>query len=43
VNRDIQHLCWDGCMFPNDVMEKPETWNEILAAMLDVRAAHGWQ
>ncbi|QDV08987.1 Xylose isomerase-like TIM barrel [Planctomycetes bacterium Poly30] len=37
----IEHLCWDGCMFPNDVMENPGTWNDILAAMLDVRAAHG--
>ena len=40
--RRIRHICWDGCMFPNDVMMKPETWNEILAAMVSVRAAHGW-
>ena len=40
--RAIRHLCWDGCMFPNDVMFKPETWNSILKAMLDVRNAHGW-
>lgn len=39
----IRHLCWDGCMFPNDVMFKPETWNSILASMLAVRRAHGWQ
>src|SRR3954464_4911358 len=26
-----RHVCWDGCMFPNDVMMKPETWNGILA------------
>ena len=38
----VQHLCWDGCMFPNAVMEKPETWNEILGAMIAVRNAHGW-
>ena len=25
--RGIKHVCWDGCMFPNDVMAKPETWN----------------
>ena len=40
--KKIRHLCWDGCMFPNDVMFKPETWNAILKAMLDVRNAHGW-
>lgn len=40
--KKIRHLCWDGCMFPNDVMAKPETWNSILKAMLDVRNAHGW-
>jgi sugar phosphate isomerase/epimerase len=40
--RGIGHLCWDGCMFTNDVMMKPETWNSVLAAMLNVRDAHGW-
>ena len=30
-------------MFPNAVMMKPETWNDILPAMLAVRDAHGWQ
>jgi hypothetical protein len=43
VTRRIQHLCWDGCMFPNATMRKPETWNEILGAMLAVREAHGWR
>ncbi|MCK5944398.1 MAG: sugar phosphate isomerase/epimerase, partial [Planctomycetes bacterium] len=38
----VQHLCWDGCMFPNKVMADPQTWNDILAAMLQVRDAHGW-
>jgi hypothetical protein len=37
------HICWDGCMFPNAVMQKPETWNEILGAMIAVRDAHGWR
>jgi len=41
--KKIRHLCWDGCMFPNEVMLKPETWNSILSAMIDVRAAHGWR
>ncbi len=39
----FQHLCWDGCMFPNSVMARPDTWNQILAAMVAVRDAHGWQ
>ena len=41
--RAIRHLCWDGCMFPNDVMFKPATWNSILAAMMAVRCTHGWK
>jgi sugar phosphate isomerase/epimerase len=35
-------ICWDGCMFSNDVMRKPSTWNNILAAMVDVRRQYGW-
>ncbi len=41
--RAFQHICWDGCMFPNEVMFQPDTWNHILAAMISVRDAHGWQ
>jgi sugar phosphate isomerase/epimerase len=41
--RGIEHICWDGCMFPNDTLEKPDTWNNILKAMIDVRDAHGWE
>jgi hypothetical protein len=37
-----QHICWDGCMFPNDVMMLPSTWNSILKEMIAVRDAHGW-
>jgi hypothetical protein len=40
--RAFQHICWDGCMFPNEVMMQPETWRDILAAMIAVRNAHGW-
>jgi sugar phosphate isomerase/epimerase len=43
VTKKIKHLCWDGCMFPNDTMMKPETWNDILQAMIAVRDAHGWE
>ncbi len=35
--RGIQHICWDGCMFPNATLEKPETWNNILSVMTKVR------
>jgi hypothetical protein len=42
VTRKTQHICWDGCMFPNDVMTRQQTWNDILAAMLQVRENHGW-
>ena len=42
VTRTIRHICWDGCMFPNELMKKPETWNSILRAMLALRDAHGW-
>ena len=40
--RAFQHICWDGCMFPNEVLMKPQTWNDILAAMVAVRDVHGW-
>jgi sugar phosphate isomerase/epimerase len=39
----FRHICWDGCMFPNDVMMKAQTWNDILQAMVAVRDAHGWK
>lgn len=38
----VEHICWDGCMFPNRTMQQQETWNEILATMIAVREAHGW-
>ena len=41
--RAFQHICWDGCMFPNEVMLRQQTWNDILAAMIGVRDAHGWR
>ena len=43
LTKRCRHVCWDGCMFPNDVMMKPGTWNGILATMIAVRDAHGWQ
>ena len=43
LTKKTRHICWDGCMFPNAVMMKPETWNGILATMITVRDAHGWR
>jgi len=43
LTKTIRHLCWDGCMFPNAVMTKPDTWNDILRAMVAVRESHGWR
>ncbi|MDZ4819122.1 MAG: sugar phosphate isomerase/epimerase, partial [Planctomycetota bacterium] len=40
--RGIRHICWDGCMFPNAVLETPKTWNTILGTMIKVRDAWGW-
>jgi hypothetical protein len=42
LTKAFTHICWDGCMFPNEVMMKPETWNAILSTMIAVRDAHGW-
>lgn len=41
-SKKIRHICWDGCMFSNATMMKPQTWNDILAAMVAVRDKHGW-
>lgn len=40
--RGINHICWDGCMFSNEILLKAETWDKILETMLQVRDAHGW-
>jgi hypothetical protein len=42
LTRAFEHICWDGCMFPNETMMLPGTWQEILASMIDVRNTHGW-
>ena len=39
----MRHICWDGCMFPNEIMTAQQTWNDVLGAMIAVRDAHGWQ
>ncbi|MBC8126947.1 MAG: sugar phosphate isomerase/epimerase, partial [Gloeobacteraceae cyanobacterium ES-bin-144] len=39
ADRGIQHICWDGCMFPNEMLEKGETWNHVLEVMIQVDQA----
>jgi sugar phosphate isomerase/epimerase len=40
--RAYEHICWDGCMFPNAIMLAPKTWNAVLGTLIAVRNAHGW-
>jgi len=42
VEKKFDHICWDGCMFPNAVMTEQKTWNDVLGIMKSVRDAHGW-
>jgi sugar phosphate isomerase/epimerase len=42
AKRGMHHICWDGCMFSNSMLEEQKTWNTILDAMLKVRNANGW-
>ena len=42
ADRGIEHICWDGCMFPNETIENPDTYNAILDAMIKVREANHW-
>jgi len=40
--RAYEHICWDGCMFPNATMMAAKTWKDILGTLIAVRNAHGW-
>jgi len=42
AKRGMHHICWDGCMFSNSMLEEQKTWNTILDVMLKVRNANGW-
>lgn len=42
LTRKLKHICWDGCMFSNEVMLKQQTWNDVLGAMIKIRELHGW-
>ncbi|PXA03364.1 xylose isomerase [Coraliomargarita sinensis] len=39
IRNGIEHICWDGCMFPNETLENPKTWTTILEVMQKVRTA----
>ena len=39
--KEIQHICWDGCMFPNKTLLKQETWNTILSTMQAINKTYG--
>ncbi len=41
-SKRFNHLCWDGCMFPNAAMLDPQTWNDVLETMKNVRTECGW-
>jgi hypothetical protein len=43
LTKAMKHICWDGCMFPNEVMNNQQTWNDVLSALIDVRDANGWK
>ena len=43
LTKAFKHICWDGCMFPNEVMTQQKTWNDILSFMIKVRELHGWK
>lgn len=42
LTKSFNHICWDGCMFSNEIMMKQQTWNDILGTMIKVRQQHGW-
>src|SRR5436190_1481835 len=39
VTRAVQHVCWDGCMFPKETMMQPGTWKNVLSTMIGARNA----
>jgi hypothetical protein len=42
LTKRVEHICWDGCMFPNTTMMQGRTWNDVLQLMAEVRSVHGW-
>jgi hypothetical protein len=35
----MKHICWDGCMFSNEILEDARTWETILGKMIEVDEA----
>ena len=38
IRNNIQHICWDGCMFPNATLEEPKTWTLILEVLQAIQS-----
>ncbi len=38
--KEIQHICWDGCMLPNSKLLQPSTWDTILSTMQAIRTQY---
>ncbi|MGB0371794.1 MAG: sugar phosphate isomerase/epimerase family protein [Opitutales bacterium] len=36
IRGNLEHICWDGCMFPNATLESAETWENILKVMQEI-------
>lgn len=32
----MEHICWDGCMFPNETLESSDTWENVLSLLKKV-------
>jgi hypothetical protein len=39
--RQIEHICWDGCMIANAVLEAANTWDNILDLMVRIDEQRG--
>ncbi|MGB4903215.1 MAG: TIM barrel protein [Saprospiraceae bacterium] len=37
LRNGIRHICCDGCMFPNSMLESSDTWTAVLEKMIEVR------
>lgn len=37
IRNGMKHIYWDGCMFPNEMLESPQTWENVLTMLEEVR------
>ena len=37
IRNNIKHICWDGCMFPNETLKWAGTWTSILDVMQKIK------